>query len=228
MQCSDLYDTDEREDSTLPIRSCLLRYNHRTTNRSFASVFAVIDVILFASVVLLAQPTYAQGLQSSEPMEETNAVGVKRQIGDPAGAVRSGEGLAQVTEEVSSTLRCPVCQGMSVADSPSASAVAMKNEISELLEQGYSETQVRDYFESTYGEFVLLDPKREGLNWLLWLAPGGAFFGGLLWILLWNKNRPQRGSADEDLSLYLDQVQAHLEAPSSPPDSGSPNVKTAK
>jgi len=89
----------------------------------------------------------------------------------------------------------------------------MKTEISELLAQGYSESQVKNYFESRYGEFVLLDPKRKGLNWLVLLAPGAVFFGGLLWILAWIKrhNRVQSTEVEEDLEIYLEQVRERLQ-----------------
>ncbi len=139
-------------------------------------------------------------------------LGVVRQIGKPESPTRSGEQLEQITEEVSAKLRCPVCQGMSVADSPSASARAMKDEIEELLAQGYSPAQVNQYFESTYGEFVLLDPKRQGLNWLIWLAPGVIFFGGLAGVIVVMRSRAQDPPVDEDgdLDAYLDRVRARV------------------
>ena len=66
-------------------------------------------------------------------------------------------------------LRCPVCQGLSVADSRSDAAVAMKDRIRELVEMGYSDEQIIDYFVGRYGEFTLLKPKYE--HWFVWIAP---------------------------------------------------------
>lgn len=163
-----------------------------------------------ATATISTQALHAQAFPDSQPTSDNSDIGVRRQIDEPAGPPRAGDELLRITETVSSKLRCPVCQGMSVIDSPSASAIAMKNEISELLGLGYSEAQVKNYFESTYGEFVLLDPKRVGLNWLLWLAPGCAFFGGLLWIGL-NRRRLESKLGAEDLAPYLDQVKASLE-----------------
>ncbi len=77
-------------------------------------------------------------------------------------------------------LRCAVCQGLSVADSPSSMARAQLDKIRELVSEGQSDQQVRDYFVARYGEWVLLQPKAEGANLLVWLGPlallaGGAF-----------------------------------------------------
>jgi cytochrome c-type biogenesis protein CcmH len=71
------------------------------------------------------------------------------------------------TQEVGGLLRCPVCQGMSVADSPAEMAVNMKGQVRELLERGYTEEQILKYFELSYGQFVLLRPK----SIVIWLLP---------------------------------------------------------
>mgnify|MGYP001965022838 CR=1 FL=1 len=70
---------------------------------------------------------------------------------------------------LASILRCPVCQGLSVADSRSDAAVAMKDRIGELVAKGYSDQQIIDYFVGRYGEFALLKPKYE--HRVLWIAP---------------------------------------------------------
>ena len=69
----------------------------------------------------------------------------------------SGSALDAKTAEVSALLRCPVCQGMSIADSPSEMAVNMKHQVRALLERGYTQDQILDYFERSYGQFVRLD-----------------------------------------------------------------------
>ena len=102
-------------------------------------------------------------------------------VGKPRGQALSGKALEARTEEVGSLLRCPVCQGLSVADSPATMAVNMKAEVREMLAQGYSQDQILAYFEHSYGEFVRLEPPLRGVNWLVWLLPlvalaAGAYF----------------------------------------------------
>lgn len=83
----------------------------------------------------------------------------------------SGPALDAKTNEVASLLRCPVCQGMSVADSPSEMAVNMKHQVREMIARGDSKEQILESFERSYGQFVLLKPKFKGVNALVWLLP---------------------------------------------------------
>jgi cytochrome c-type biogenesis protein CcmH/NrfF len=83
----------------------------------------------------------------------------------------SGPALDAKTNEVAGLLRCPVCQGMSVADSPSEMAVNMKHQVREMLARGDSKEQILASFEHSYGQFVLLKPKFKGVNSLVWLLP---------------------------------------------------------
>jgi cytochrome c-type biogenesis protein CcmH len=73
--------------------------------------------------------------------------------------------------ELSSELRCPVCQGLAIGDSPSIMAANMREQARELLSRGYTREQVLSYFEKSYGQFVLLKPKFQGVNALVWLLP---------------------------------------------------------
>jgi len=100
-------------------------------------------------------------------------------VGPPQGTPVAGQALTQRTHEVAALLRCPVCQGMSVADSPAEMAVNMKAQVHELLARGYTEEQILKYFELSYGQFVLLRPKFEGVNRLVWLLPLGALLFGV-------------------------------------------------
>ena len=104
-------------------------------------------------------------------------------VGPPAGTPISGAILETRTSEVAALLRCPVCQGMSVADSPAEMAVNMKKQVRELLARGYTQQQILDYFERSYGQFVLLKPKFEGVNALVWLLPVLALIAGALLVI---------------------------------------------
>lgn len=68
-------------------------------------------------------------------------------------------------------LRCPVCQGNSIKDSPSEMAQEMRNLIRDQLREGRTPDEVRAYFASKYGEWILLEPRAEGLNLVVYLVP---------------------------------------------------------
>lgn len=117
-------------------------------------------------------------------------------VGEPAGPPLTGPELDLLTEEVALIMRCPVCQGLSIADSPTALAIAMKSEVREMLAKGYSEAQVLEYFEQSYGEFIRLEPKAKGFNLLVWLAPLAVLLGGLVFLAIRVK-RPAQAEVQE-------------------------------
>lgn len=79
---------------------------------------------------------------------------------------------------LSSELRCPVCQGLPINDSPSPLAQDMKNVIRSQVAAGATDAEVREYFVSKYGEWVLLEPKAQGFNLLVYVLPFLALVGG--------------------------------------------------
>jgi cytochrome c-type biogenesis protein CcmH len=112
----------------------------------------------------------------------------------PRGTPLSGAALDARTEEVGALLRCPVCQGLSVADSPSTMARNMKAEVRDKLAAGYDQEQILAHFERSYGEFVRLSPRMRGVNLLVWLGPLAVLLGGgavVTWLL--KRQRPAAG-----------------------------------
>jgi cytochrome c-type biogenesis protein CcmH len=104
-------------------------------------------------------------------------------VGQPLGTPLTGPQLERRTMEISSELRCPVCQGLAIGDSPSIMAANMKAQVRELLERGYTEAQILSYFEKSYGQFVLLKPKFQGVNALVWILPILALASGFLLVV---------------------------------------------
>ncbi|MBI3976237.1 MAG: cytochrome c-type biogenesis protein CcmH, partial [Armatimonadetes bacterium] len=96
---------------------------------------------------------------------------------------------------VASRLRCPVCQNESVADSPSELAVQMRALIRERLGRGDSPDAITAYFVSRYGEWILLDPPRRGLGWLLWTAPAAVLAAGLVIAIRFVRRTAKRGES---------------------------------
>ncbi len=79
--------------------------------------------------------------------------------------------LDERVHDVASQIQCPVCNGESVADSPSGLASEMRGVIRQKLAQGESEQQVIQYFEARYGDTILEAPPKSGFTTLIWLPP---------------------------------------------------------
>lgn len=108
-------------------------------------------------------------------------------VGPPKGTPIAGEALHRETQRIGALLRCPVCQGMSIADSPAEMAVNMKSQVHELLARGYTEEQILDYFEKSYGQFVLLKPKSK----IVWALPVLAMLLGVVIVVVKIRNLEQ-------------------------------------
>lgn len=74
-------------------------------------------------------------------------------------------------QRIGAQLRCAVCQGLSIAASPSSIARAQLDTVRDMVRQGKSDQEIKDYFVVRYGEWVLLSPRAEGANWAVWLLP---------------------------------------------------------
>lgn len=138
--------------------------------------------LVLALLALVAAPALAQ----TSPAPAIDA---------PRSRPLSGPELEARTNDIGGLLRCPVCQGLSVADSPSSMARNMKAEVREKLAAGYDQEQILAYFERSYGEFVRLEPPMRGVNWLVWFGPIAVLVGGA-GVVAWAVKRSSRGSAE--------------------------------
>ncbi|WP_208435174.1 cytochrome c-type biogenesis protein [Bartonella phoceensis] len=79
--------------------------------------------------------------------------------------------LESRARDISSRLRCPVCQHQSIDDSDTPLARDLRLLIRERLKMGYTDQQVINFLVERYGEFILLKPTFNRTTWFLWLSP---------------------------------------------------------
>jgi cytochrome c-type biogenesis protein CcmH len=92
-------------------------------------------------------------------------------------------------EAIGSRVKCPVCAGESIADSPAGLARDMMGVVSELVALGYSDQQVIEEVLAAYSGSQLIDPPRSGVTLALWLSP--LLFLGFGWWLVASRRRPR-------------------------------------
>lgn len=122
-------------------------------------------------------------------------LGVARAVAEPP---RTPHEVAAAVER---TLRCPTCQGLSIADSPSSIAAGMRRIVEKKAAAGRSPEEIRNYFVARYGEWVLLAPPRRGVNWALWLLPGVAVAAGLVLAVRASRRRASPHTGVDDAAL---------------------------
>ena len=68
-------------------------------------------------------------------------------------------------------LRCTVCQNQSLADSDAPLAQDLRRQVFEMLRDGRSDTEIREFMRDRYGDFVLYNPPLASHTALLWGGP---------------------------------------------------------
>ena len=138
----------------------------------------------------------------------------------------SRQTLDQRVHDVASQLKCLVCQGESVADSPAMLSLQMRGIIRQQLQSGKSEQEVIQYFVSRYGDRILLAPPMQGLTLLAWIVPIALMIGGALLVFFvlrsWQSHagkepddadRADSANIDEqELAYYQQQIEQELAA----------------
>lgn len=142
--------------------------------------------MLKAAALFLALVTGLPAM--AQPLDQT--------LSDPAQEQRA--------RDISRELRCLVCQNQSIEDSNAPLARDLRRIVRERVAAGDSSDDVLDYLVSRYGEWVLLKPRFNRQNLLLWLGPlllllvGGAIIA-VVFRRQWTAKRtpPTVLSADE-------------------------------
>ena len=90
-------------------------------------------------------------------------------------------------QQLSQRIACPWCHGQSLAESDSDVAHDLVVILREKIDAGWSDDEIYDFFASSYGEQVLLDPPLTGWGIVLWSLPLIGLVGGG-WVI-WTRQR---------------------------------------
>ena len=138
------------------------------------------------------------------PVAALAAVVVAALVVGGAGRSQGSRSPAARARAIASDLRCPVCQGLSVADSPSETAKAISDDVRRRVDAGESDSAIRAYYVGRYGQWILLRPETSGMGALVWLLPVTALLlgaGGLALAFRRWRREPARAVSDEDRAL---------------------------
>lgn len=96
-------------------------------------------------------------------------------------------------------IRCVKCQNTTIAGSNADLARDHRSKVYQMLKQGKTDWEIREWFVARYGDFVLYRPQVDARTWLLWglpllLVPLGI---GLLIVQLRRQRRITASTEDE-------------------------------
>lgn len=135
-----------------------MRFRGGRSNRAMGGWFRARNVPLLLAVVLVLAPVASpaqSGQEIAQPVQRSDSVA----------------DLEARTSAIAAQLRCPVCQGLSIEDSPTELALEMRAVIRDQLAEGRTPEEIEEYFVSKYGEWILLQPKPEGFNLAVYALP---------------------------------------------------------
>jgi cytochrome c-type biogenesis protein CcmH len=73
--------------------------------------------------------------------------------------------------KLAAQLRCVMCQNQSLADSDAMIAQDLRREVFQLMQDGKTDQEIKDFLAERYTNFVLYNPPLDARNALLWLSP---------------------------------------------------------
>ena len=95
-------------------------------------------------------------------------------------------------------IRCPVCQGQSIAGSNASLALDLRKKVEQLIVSGKTDNEIHAYMVERYGEFDVFKPPVKKTTYILWLAPFVLLFVCLIILYRATKSRVEKVSPEAD------------------------------
>lgn len=122
----------------------------------------------------------------------------------------------ELAAEIETMLKCPVCRSQSVRTSRSFMAEDMSRRIRQMVAEGRSKEEIREYFVARYGDYIVLAPRKEGFTWTVWILPFALVLAGAVGIIAvarrWKGRAPPPPPVEpSSRSDYMQRLERELE-----------------
>lgn len=128
------------------------------------------------------------------------AVVVAAALAVGAGRPGPAPGPAARIAALDAEIRCPSCDGLSVAQSDAAAAAVIRATVARDVHAGRSDGEIVAALQAGYGPGILLRPPTTGTAGLVWLVPALAVAAGAVGVgtVLWRRRRPAAVAVVDD------------------------------
>jgi len=125
---------------------------------------------------------------------------------------------ADDVNRIAKQMYCPVCENEPLDACRTAACQQWRAQIGQMLSEGQSEQQIKDYFVARYGVRVLAQPPAQGTSLLLYILPiVGLIVGVVIVVWLLRRLRARGAQAPVEAAVpqstgdaYTDQVEQDL------------------
>ena len=119
---------------------------------------------------------------------------------------------------IAKQLYCPVCENIPLDVCGTQACAQWRELIREKLAQGWDENEIKEYFVLQYGDRVLAEPPRSGLNWLIYILPPIAFLAGIFilfrgiksWRNIPDSESGESGLEENEIDEYISRIEDEL------------------
>lgn len=84
---------------------------------------------------------------------------------------------------IAKNMYCPICENIPLDVCGTQACAQWRAEIKDKLIQGWTEEEIHDHFVLKYGDRVLAEPPRRGINWLIYIVPPVAIVIGVVFLV---------------------------------------------
>jgi cytochrome c-type biogenesis protein CcmH len=118
--------------------------------RHFIPLKGVANVVSFILLLSLSQLIYAESIDAKEFTTQAQEVRYRALIDE---------------------IRCPVCQGQSIAGSNAGLAKDLREQVRRMIIKDNNDDEIRQFMVDRYGDFVVFKPPINPATYFLWFAP---------------------------------------------------------
>ena len=158
---------------------------------------------IVALLLVLSVPVQAQAPDSVPGGDQVNLMdkSTKYNNNDP------------IFRDIAKEFRCPTCTGLSVLESDAGFSVQIKEQVQEQLNLGKDHDQIKEYFTTRYGAWILREPPAKGFNVLAWAIPITLLLVGpiLIWLLVWKRHVTTDSHGVRSATAILQEMQQNIQ-----------------